>query len=277
MTVENEFVIELEHVYVMYQTHLAVKDVTMKVRQGEFLALLGPNGAGKTTLVKTILGLTEPVSGTVRVFGVPPKELGERRSWIGYVPQVTKIDPNFPIRVFDIVLMGRYGRIGLFRRPSRADKEAVMRSLEMVNMADHVDRRFGDLSGGQQQRVLVARALVSEPKLLLLDEPTTGVDVTTSTSVYDLLTELHRQGITIVMVSHDVGVVSQYVDKVACINQSLVVHGPPKEVMTEDALSDMYGCAAMMFVHGPMPHMVVRKEMAGVIGLEDVRRRKDEG
>ncbi len=272
---DSEFVIELEHVYVTYQTHLAVKDVTMKVRRGEFLALLGPNGAGKTTLIKTILGLTEPASGKVQVFGVPPKSLGERRSWIGYVPQATKIDPNFPIRVFDIVLMGRYGKIGLLRRPSRADKEATLRALEMVNMTDHVDRRFGDLSGGQQQRVLVARALVVDPKLLLLDEPTTGVDVTTSTSVYDILTDLHLQGVTIVMVSHDVGVVSQYVDKVACINQSLVVHGPPKEVLTEEALSDMYGCAAMMFVHGPMPHMVVKKEMAGIIGLEDVHRRKE--
>jgi zinc transport system ATP-binding protein len=272
---DNEFVVEMENVSVMYQTHLALKNITMKVRRGEFLALLGPNGAGKSTLIKTILGLMEPIAGTVKVFGVPPKNLGEKRTWIGYVPQVTNVDPNFPVRAFDIVLMGLYGKIGLFKRPTREHKEAAMRAMEMVGMEKLADRRFGSLSGGQQQRLLVARALVLNPKLLLLDEPTTGVDTATSTSIYDILSRLHREGITIILVSHDVGIVSQYVDQVACINQSLVVHGKPAEVLTEDALDQMYGCDAMLFVHGPMPHMVVKKEMSGVIGLEDVRREKE--
>jgi len=269
---ENDFVVELDHVSVMYQTHLALRNITMRVREGEFLALLGPNGAGKSTLIKTILGLMEPIAGTVKVFGVPPKHLGKKRTWIGYVPQVTNVDPNFPVKAFDIVLMGLYGKIGLFRRPSREDREAAMRAMESVGMQDLIDRRFGSLSGGQQQRLLVARALVVNPKLLLLDEPTTGVDTATSSSIYDLLSDLHRKGITIILVSHDVGIVSQYVDRVACINQSLVVHGKPTEVLTEDALDKMYGCDAMLFLHGPMPHMVVKKEMAGVIGLEDLKK-----
>ena len=269
---ENDFVVELDHVSVMYQTHLALRNITMRVREGEFLALLGPNGAGKSTLIKTILGLMEPIAGTVKVFGVPPKQLGKRRTWIGYVPQVTNVDPNFPVKAFDIVLMGLYGKIGLFRRPSREDKEAAMRAMESVGMQDLTDRRFGSLSGGQQQRLLVARALVVNPKLLLLDEPTTGVDTATSSSIYDLLSDLHGKGITIILVSHDVGIVSQYVDRVACINQSLVVHGKPTEVLTEEALDKMYGCDAMLFLHGPMPHMVVKKEMAGVIGLEDLKK-----
>ena len=269
---ENDFVVELDHVSVMYQTHLALRNITMRVREGEFLALLGPNGAGKSTLIKTILGLMEPIAGTVKVFGVPPRQLGKRRTWIGYVPQVTNVDPNFPVKAFDIVLMGLYGKIGLFRRPSREDKEAAMRAMESVGMQDLTDRRFGSLSGGQQQRLLVARALVVNPKLLLLDEPTTGVDTATSSSIYDLLSDLHGKGITIILVSHDVGIVSQYVDRVACINQSLVVHGKPTEVLTEEALDKMYGCDAMLFLHGPMPHMVVKKEMAGVIGLEDLKK-----
>ncbi len=269
---ENDFVVELDHVSVMYQTHLALRNITMRVREGEFLALLGPNGAGKSTLIKTILGLMEPIAGTVKVFGVPPKQLGKRRTWIGYVPQVTNVDPNFPVKAFDIVLMGLYGKIGLFRRPSREDKEAAMWAMESVGMQDLTDRRFGSLSGGQQQRLLVARALVVNPKLLLLDEPTTGVDTATSSSIYDLLSDLHGKGITIILVSHDVGIVSQYVDRVACINQSLVVHGKPTEVLTEEALDKMYGCDAMLFLHGPMPHMVVKKEMAGVIGLEDLKK-----
>lgn len=269
---ENDFVVELDHVSVMYQTHLALRNITMRVREGEFLALLGPNGAGKSTLIKTILGLMEPIAGTVKVFGVPPRQLGKRRTWIGYVPQVTNVDPNFPVKAFDIVLMGLYGKIGLFRRPSREDKEAAMRAMESVGMQDLTDRRFGSLSGGQQQRLLVARALVVNPKLLLLDEPTTGVDTATSSSIYDLLSDLHGKGITIILVSHDVGIVSQYVDRVACINQSLVVHGRPTEVLTEEALDKMYGCDAMLFLHGPMPHMVVKKEMAGVIGLEDLKK-----
>ncbi len=273
---ESDFVVELENVSVMYQTHLALKNITMRVRKGEFLALLGPNGAGKSTLIKTILGLMEPISGKVRVFGVPPRNLGDRRTWIGYVPQVTNVDPNFPVKAFDIVLMGLYGKIGLFKRPTKKHREKAMHAMEMVGMQDFADRRFGALSGGQQQRLLVARALVVDPKLLLLDEPTTGVDTATSSSIYDILSRLHREGITIILVSHDVGIVSQYVDKVACINQSLVVHGKPAEVLTEDAIDRMYGCDAMLFIHGPMPHMVVKKEMAGVIGLEDLNKKRSE-
>jgi len=251
-------VIELEHVYVLYGRQTILEDVTFKVNRGEFVGVIGPNGAGKTTLLKVILGLIRPVRGTVRVFGVPPWELDGGRGRIGYVPQLSDIDLRFPVHVGEVVLMGRYGRIGLLRRPGPADREAARRALEMVGMAHLAHRQIGELSSGQRQRVFVARALATEPEILLLDEPTTGFDLAMTESFYELLHQLHRRlSLTVVLVSHDVGVVSQYVDQVACLSRRLVAHGRPQEVLGEGALRCMYGPEAMFFGHGPVPHMVV--------------------
>lgn len=252
------YVIELEHVTVHYQALVALEDVTLQVTPGEFLALIGPNGSGKTTLVKTILGLVTPAAGTVRLFGRPPHQLNGDWKQVGYVPQIAQIDPRFPIRVFDVVLMGRYGQVGLIRRPGRADLAAVWQALERVGLAELARRPIGRLSGGQRQRVLVARALANEPALLLLDEPTTGVDIGTTEGLFDLLDGLHIQGITILVVSHDVGVVAQHVDQVACLNRRLVAHGRLKEIMTSEVLACMYGAQAALVGHGEIPHIVVR-------------------
>jgi zinc transport system ATP-binding protein len=252
-------VIELEHVTVNYQELIALEDITLHVTPGEFLALIGPNGSGKTTLVKAILGLVRPASGTIRLFGRPPHQLDAGWKRVGYVPQITQIDPRFPIRVFEVVLMGRYGRIGLIRRPGPSDRAAAWRALAEVGLTELADRPIGRLSGGQRQRVLVARALANEPELLLLDEPTTGVDVGTTEGLFDLLDRLHTQGMTILVVSHDVGVVAQHADQVACLNRRLVAHGRPQEVLDGDVLQCMYGSQAALVGHGELPHIVVRR------------------
>lgn len=250
-------IIELEEVTVRFQNLIALENVTLQIRRGDFLAVIGPNGSGKTTLIRAILGLVQPTRGTVRLFGKAPCDFGEW-SRIGYVPQITRIDPRFPIRVFDVVLMGRYGQVGLIRRPRRRDREAAKTALDRVGLLDLADRQIGRLSGGQRQRVLVARALAAEPELLILDEPTSGVDVGTTESLFELLGRFHRQGMTVIVVSHDVSVVAQHVSTVACLNRTLVAHGRPKEVLRPDILECMYGREAALVGHGQTPHLVVR-------------------
>jgi ABC-type Mn2+/Zn2+ transport system ATPase subunit len=253
-------VVQLAHVEVRFQDLLVLEDVSLSVPSGAFWAVLGPNGAGKTTLLRAILGLVRPTVGMVRVFGQPPWELTAERRRIGYVPQAPSVDVNFPVRAGDVVLMGRYGRIGLFRRPAAEDRAAARQALDRVGMADLADRPLARLSGGQRQRVFLARALANEPDLLLLDEPTTGVDVAATESLYELLDRLHAAGMTILVVSHDVGVVAAFVDGVACLNRRLVAHGRPEEVLGSEALEAMYGCAAAFFHHGRVPHIVVERE-----------------
>ncbi len=251
-------VIELEGVTVRYGELTALEDVTLRVLRGEFTALIGPNGSGKTTLVKAALGLVPLARGSAHLFGRNPRAPGVRAR-VGYVPQATQLDPRFPIRVLDVVLMGRYGQIGLLRRPRARDWEAARLALERVGAAALAERPFGRLSGGQRQRVLVARALAAEPELLILDEPTTGVDVGATEGFFDLLDSLHRGGLTVLVVSHDVGVVARHVDTVACLNRTLVVHGRPAEVLRPDVLECMYGGQATVVGHGDLPHIVVHR------------------
>ncbi len=254
-------IVELRNVTVRYgDLPPALENVNLSIPEGAFLAVFGPNGAGKTTLVRAILGLIEPTEGEIRVFGRRPRELGALRREIGYVPQILAVDLHFPVRVRDVVMMGRYARIGLFRRPGKRDREIVQAVMEKVDVADLADRHIADLSGGQRQRVFLARALATEPRLLVLDEPTTGVDTKASRSLYELLQDLHREGITVIMVSHDIGVVSEYVDGVVCVNRRVLAHGRPEVVLTDSTLADMYGCQAVLFHHGKVPHMVVKPE-----------------
>ena len=260
MSKENDVVINLEHVYVSYQDKIVLEDITFKIHTGQFWGILGPNGSGKTTLLKTMIGLIEPFSGNVTVFGKRPKELNHLRERIGYVSQHTNIDFKFPIRVRDVIMMGRYGKIRIGRKPSKNDHEAVDRAMERVGITELAKRQIGQLSGGQRQRVLVARALALEPELLFLDEPTTAMDVSASEGFYEWLHVIHKElQLTLVLVTHDVSVISEYVDSVACLNQRLICHGLPKQVLCEDSMHQMYGRDTMFFQHGEVPHLVVKR------------------
>ena len=251
--------IELKDVTVVYNHLPALKDVTITVEEGTFLGLIGPNGGGKTTILKLILGLIKPKQGEVKVFGEPP-EHARSRGLVGYVPQQPLVDLDFPVSVFDVVMMGRYPKIGLMKRATELDRVKVIEKLEQVGMADLKDRPIGQLSGGQQQRAFIARALVSEPKILLLDEPLTGIDTGTQSAFYNLLKNLkHQLNLTVVMASHDVGVIPNHTDEIACVNQALHIHGKPKEVLTVDGLKKVYGCEVELLVHGRIPHRVVRE------------------
>jgi len=228
-------------------------DVNLTIHPGETLVMFGPNGGGKTTLLKVILGLIKPSRGKVSVLGKPPEK---SRNNIGYVPQHNLFDHNFPINVWNAVLMGRYGRAGLLRRYSKEDKNTAQKALQTVGMLDYKNRQIGKLSGGEQQRVFIARALVSEPRLLLLDEPTASVDSTMQTDFYELLERLKQQ-MAIVLVSHDIGAVSIYVDKIACLNHQLFYHGS-KEIKPE-VLEATYKCPVQMIAHGTVPHRVLKE------------------
>ena len=216
--------------------------------------MIGPNGGGKSTLLKVMLGLIKPDNGRIRIFGMEPEAA---RARMGYLPQKTIFDQNFPIKVLEVVQMGRFSKTGLFCRYGPADRNAAFRALEEVGMEDRADREIGALSGGEQQRVFVARSLVSDPELLLLDEPTAGVDSSQQTEFYELLCHLNQDmGIAIVLVSHDITAISKYVGKIACLNQRLYYHGS-KELSNED-IEKAYGCPVEMIAHGT-PHRVLRK------------------
>jgi zinc transport system ATP-binding protein len=235
VTDTNELV-RLENVSFSYNSIPVLEDVSFSIYRGDFLSIIGPNGSGKTTLVKIILGLLKPSRGSVSIMGRPVSEF---RDWpkVGYVPQkATHIDPFFPASVREVVAMARLSR----KRPLRVKKseteEAVMEALGKVAMGSSANAAIGSLSGGQQQRVMIARALVNSPELLLLDEPTTGVDSDTQSLFYEMLHELNDdQKITIVLVTHDIGMVNKHVNKVACLNQQLIYHGSHKEFCQSEA------------------------------------------
>ncbi|MBL0176447.1 MAG: metal ABC transporter ATP-binding protein [Ignavibacteria bacterium] len=250
--------VAFDHVSIAYQDRIALEDVTFSIARGSFWGIIGPNGSGKTTLVRAIIGLVGARSGRIRTFGVDPRDLREQRTLIGYVPQSAEVDFSFPISVSDAVLMGGYGKAGRFRRLSRELRDATAAALERVQISDLAARQIGELSGGQRQRMLIARALVLHPRLLILDEPTAALDHTSSEGLYEWLHGLNEtDGTTILLVSHDIGVVSKWVDSVACLNTRLVAHGRPSDILTTSALESMYGCGAVIFQHGHIPHMVV--------------------
>ena len=252
--------IEFRDVSVRYDHLPALEGISFAIPGGSFWGIIGPNGSGKSTLVKTALGLLQPYAGTVLTLGRRPAELGSLRSRIGYVPQYAELDFSFPLEVLDVVAMGLYGEIGLFRRVTREHRERALRALERVQMEDFARRQISALSGGQRQRVLIARALVVEPALLILDEPTAALDHGSAEGLYEWIASLHDGGeMTIILVTHDIGVVSQYVDSIACLNRTLVAHGRPKDVLSGDSLEQMYGCGAVLFGHGEVPHMVVSR------------------
>jgi zinc transport system ATP-binding protein len=237
---DRPVLVAVEDVSFSYGFAPVLEDVTLPLREGDFLAILGPNGSGKTTLLKIILGLLRPSRGTVTIMGEPVSSF---RAWgrIGYVPQkATHFDPLFPASSREVVAMSLMSARPPFRRARRADAEAILRALAVVGLEDRADRPVGRLSGGEQQRIFIARALVREPCLLILDEPTTGVDAGTEEQFYDLLSRLNKtEGITIVLVSHDIGIANRHITKVACLNRKLVYHGTHAEFCGSATLRDM--------------------------------------
>ncbi len=233
-------VIELDEVTFRYGETVAVESVSLSVDSGEFLGILGPNGSGKTTLLHVMIGLKQPHTGTARLFGEPTASFddGER---IGYVSQrATDRGEAMPMSVTETVLMGRFAHVG-HGRVTEHDREIVAKSLERVGITDLADRPINQLSGGQRQRTFIARALASEADLLALDEPTVGVDADSRTAFYDLLDELNAEGMAIILIEHDVDILTKHVDTVACINRELYHHGDTVSFLESDAISEVYG------------------------------------
>lgn len=246
-------VVRLDNIWVHYNGTPALEGVTLSVESGDFLGIIGPNGGGKSTLLRVILGLVKPSKGTVTVLGSPASENHEG---IGYVPQYAVLDREFPISVLQVVLMARYHR-GWFRgKYKEGDKKVALEALQTTGMTDFADRQIGQLSGGQQQRVLIARALATRPKLLLLDEPTASIDPDMQAEFYLLLESLKKE-MAIVMVSHDVTAISIYVDKVACLNRQLVYHG--SKDMSAEAMEAAYKCPIQLIAHGDIPHRILKE------------------
>ena len=240
---ELQPIIKINNLSFSYNGLPVLDEVNLTIYERDFLSIVGPNAGGKTTLLKLILGLLKPSDGSIRVFGLPPVKA---RSRIGYMPQYSNLDPLFPVSVLDVVLMGRLGngrRVGFF---GKSDREAAEEALRKVELQDVSNRAFSDLSGGQHQRVLIARALVTNPDLLLLDEPTSNVDAVVETELYELLNQLNEK-MTVVLVTHDLGFVSGYVKRVACVNRKVVVHATNE--ISGEMINELYGCEVQMVRH----------------------------
>lgn len=222
-----------------------LSNISMKIFEGEYIAIIGPNGGGKTTLIRLLLGLEKPSSGEIKIFG---KKYQNFKEWhkIGYVPQCASlVDTNFPATVEDIVSMGRVAKRKLFSRRSDEDRAAVEDAMKKMDVLDLREKMVGTLSGGQRQRVMIARALASKPRILILDEPNTGVDMVSQQRFYSLLSKLNKEeGITILFITHDVGVIVDNIQRLFTINQNATICNNPKEAMSCEDMSALYGINA---------------------------------
>jgi zinc transport system ATP-binding protein len=238
--VKKKILISVKNISFSYGYTPVLIDVTLTINSGDFLAIIGPNGSGKTTLLKIILRLLKPSRGKVRIMDRPVEEFD---NWpeIGYVPQkATHIDPFFPVSVKEVVAMGLISSKKISLPLKRKEEEAVQKALSHVGLNSFEKWRIGRLSGGQQQRVFIARAIVNQPRILFLDEPTTGVDAETQERFYDMLDRLNRkEGITIALITHDIGIIDKHVTKVACLNQRLIYHGTHEEFCHSEAFKGM--------------------------------------
>jgi zinc transport system ATP-binding protein len=249
--------IEIRDLWVTFNHQPVLEEVTLDIEANACVGILGPNGAGKSTLLKVILGLIAPDRGEVRVFGEDPHQARHRGNLIGYLPQRPLSNPRFPVSVLDVVLMGRYGRIGLGRRPKREDRDAARSHLALMGIPHLADRPIGEVSGGEQQRVFIARALALNPRLLILDEPTISLDACSQDELYELLNRLKEElKLTVILVSHDIGAVATHVDDIVCLNRRVHVHQPPP--IGRLALENTFGCSVEYLFHGEIPHRVVR-------------------
>lgn len=242
--------ISAEALTVSYRNGLtALRDATFAIPTGTITALVGVNGAGKSTLFKAIMGFLPAAAGRIRVLGLPVRE-ALRRNLVAYVPQAEEVDWSFPVLVEDVVMMGRYGHMGFFRRPSAADRAAVDAALARVNMSDFRTRQIGELSGGQRKRVFLARALAQDGRVILLDEPFTGVDVKTEEQIIALLRELRDEGRVMLVSTHNLGSVPEFCDRTVLVKGTVLAYGPTEEVFTRDNLERAFGGVLRHFTLG---------------------------
>lgn len=245
-TLQELQALEVTDLTVAYDEKPVLWDIDIEVPPGVLMAIVGPNGAGKTTLIKSILGLLKPAAGQVLIYGQP---YSENRRLVGYVPQRGSVDWDFPTNVLDVVMMGRYGNLGWFKRPGQHEKELALEALKKVGMADFAQRQISQLSGGQQQRVFLARALVQNAQIYFMDEPFQGVDATTERAIVALLQELREAGKTVIVVHHDLQTVPEYFDWVTLLNVRRIASGPVGKVFTEENLRLTYG-GRVAFLNG---------------------------
>lgn len=238
--------LEIENITVAYNGTPILRDVSFLVPHGTRVAVVGPNGAGKSTLFKALVGLLPLRAGRVLIHGL---SLGHHLDCVAYVPQREEVDWRFPVTVTDVVMMGRYGRLGWLRRPGKADRVAVTRALEQMRVRDLALQPIGDLSGGQQQRVFLARALAQEPHILLMDEPFTGVDAATQEATLVLLDQLREQKVTVMVSTHDLNLAASRFDQVLLVNRRVIAYGTPKQVFVAQNISEAFG-ARVLYLDG---------------------------
>lgn len=254
----TEPILSLSGVTLGYPGKIALSNVTCHIQPGDFVGIIGPNGSGKSTLLKGILGLIPVLEGKIEIFGSSQQKLVDFRRNIGYVAQKNKSEYKFPALVKEVVAMGLYAKVGWFRQLKPFHWEAVARSLELVKMAEYAEHPFRDLSGGQQQRVIIARALVADARLLILDEPTNAVDITAQHVILEILEKLNKEnGITILIVTHDINEIIHFCDKVILLGDNQSRCGRPEEVLTRDNLVSIYGDRVIVYEHHGHPHILV--------------------
>ena len=232
--------IDIENVTVAYHGKVALHSANLQLKSGTICGLVGMNGAGKSTLFKSVMGFVKPVNGRVLINGLPIR-IVQKKSLVSYVPQTEEVDWNFPVSVYDVVMMGRYGYMNFLRIPRSLDKQAVRESLERVEMWEMRDRQIGELSGGQKKRAFFARALAQQGKILLLDEPFAGVDVKTEKMMINLLMELRDAGYTVLVSTHDLESINTFCDQVVLINRTILAYGETSEVFTEENIFRTFG------------------------------------
>jgi manganese/zinc/iron transport system ATP- binding protein len=240
----KETALQVHQLTVNYDKTPVLWDISLEIPRGKIVGVIGPNGAGKSTFIKTALGLVQPISGKIEFFGKP---LTEARRRIAYVPQRESVDWDFPITVRDLVMMGRYGSLGLCKWPRKADVAAVDHYLELMGMSAYADRQISQLSGGQQQRAFIARALVQEADIYFMDEPFAGIDIATETVIMNTLHQLKAKGKTVFIVHHDLNTVESYFDWLIMLNMRLVACGSVTEVFNPDTLNMTYGKSYALF------------------------------
>ena len=234
---DNAPILRTSNLTVRYESGPAIQDLTFELNTGERLAVVGPNGAGKSTMFKVIAGVLTPTEGQVHVYGHTP----DGHICIAYVPQRSQVDWSFPVRVIDVVMMGRIGKLGLFRHPGTKDRAVVSQALEVVGLSALAKRQISQLSGGQQQRMFIARALAQEAELMLMDEPLSGLDVNSQKDIYHILDELSARGVTVLVALHDLKMAAQRFDRVMLLNRRLLGLGAPEDVFQPEFSLKAYG------------------------------------